>query len=94
MLTFQEIIDAFTVSRLAAMWGLPESHVRTMRARDSIPPEYWQDLLTDPPDALKEQLTADALKEARRSRFNRRRRPDQADSPQEPSHPPFTEAAP
>jgi len=73
MLTFREIIDVFTIARLARLWNVPESHVRTMRARDSIPPEYWSELLTDPPEPIKDRLTSEALRLARAKRFNRRR---------------------
>ncbi|MBM3553461.1 MAG: hypothetical protein FJX45_17350 [Alphaproteobacteria bacterium] len=90
MLTFRAIIDAFTISRLAKLWGLPESHVRTMRARDSIPPEYWPDLFKDPPESIKAVLNSEALKAARRKRFNRQGRNDPIDGV---SPSPFPEAA-
>jgi hypothetical protein len=41
MLTFRDIIEEFGIKRLAEAFGVAESHVRTMKARDSIPPLYW-----------------------------------------------------
>lgn len=39
------IIDELTVSRVADAAGVDASHVRTMKARDSIPPAYWQSVV-------------------------------------------------
>ncbi len=42
METFQEVIDAWSSTKaLASDIGTSDSHVRTMRARDSIPPGFW-----------------------------------------------------
>lgn len=54
MRSFRTIIDAYTVKYLATVLGVPENHVRTMRTRDSIPPEYWTDLVNNAPEALSE----------------------------------------
>jgi hypothetical protein len=44
---FASIIDAFGgAGALAQILGLRDSHVRTMRARNSIPVEYWPALIT------------------------------------------------
>jgi hypothetical protein len=45
MNTFADVIDAFGVPVVAKTLRLDESHVRTMKARNSIPPEYWGLLL-------------------------------------------------
>ena len=71
MLTFKDIIDAFTAKRLAEIFGVPESHVRTMRARDSIPPEYWRDVVTNAPDEIKNHVSFDTLWTLRKERFGK-----------------------
>jgi hypothetical protein len=55
MKTFADIIDAFGepdgppakrgVAVVAKVLRIDESHVRTMKARNSIPPEYWSRLV-------------------------------------------------
>lgn len=45
MNSFKELIDALGVRALSEAFGVAESHIRTMRARDSIPPVYWHDLV-------------------------------------------------
>lgn len=67
MKSFRDIIDAYTVKHLAAVLGLPESHVRTMRTRDSIPPEYWADVLAQPPKTMK-RLRLETLIALRKAR--------------------------
>ena len=47
--SFAAIIDAFGTAKLAVALGLEESHVRTFRARDSIPPEYWGEVIAASP---------------------------------------------
>jgi hypothetical protein len=61
--TFSDIIDAFGIKRLAELLGTSESHVRTMKARDSIPPEYWPAIIANPPEGS--VLTFDGLMELR-----------------------------
>jgi hypothetical protein len=39
--THASIIEAIGISPLAEALGLPESHIRTMKSRNSIPPRYW-----------------------------------------------------
>ena len=42
MTTFQEVIDAWPSTRaFGEDVGTTDSHVRTMRARDSIPSGFW-----------------------------------------------------
>lgn len=67
--SFQKIIDAFGTDRLAEAAGVTESHVRVMRARDSIPPLYWPDIVAKAPDHLKGKVTFDLLKTLRAGRF-------------------------
>jgi hypothetical protein len=46
METFSAIIDAFGgTSAFGQAIGIPDSHARTMKARDSIPPEHWDRLV-------------------------------------------------
>jgi hypothetical protein len=46
METFGAIIDAFGgTSAFGQAIGIPDSHARTMKARDSIPPEHWDRLV-------------------------------------------------
>lgn len=41
MESFAAIIDALGIAVTAEAIGLPESHVRTLKTRDSIPPTYF-----------------------------------------------------
>lgn len=44
--TFQEVIDAWPSTKMfAGDIGTNDSHVRTMRARDSIPSGFWEALV-------------------------------------------------
>lgn len=47
--TFSDIIELFGVGAFAAAIGKPESHVRAMKARDSVPPDYWPQLIEAAP---------------------------------------------
>lgn len=47
MTSFDTIIDALGIGRLAILFGVRESHVRVMKARNSIPPEYWGVLIDE-----------------------------------------------
>lgn len=41
--SFSDVIDAFGgPTGFADAIGVPDSHARTMKARDSIPPAHWQ----------------------------------------------------
>lgn len=70
MYSFRAIIDAYGQGRLAQAIGVTESHLRTMRARDSIPSEYWSDLIANAPNTL-QGLTFDVLRGLRRQRFKK-----------------------
>ena len=46
MLTFQALIeDIGGVRSLAEGFSITESHARVMKTRNSIPPEYWPQLI-------------------------------------------------
>jgi hypothetical protein len=66
---FSEIIDAFGVSAVAEVINKDESHVRTMKARDSIPPEYWGLLVEAAPSKGIEGLNYDVFVGLRSKRF-------------------------
>ena len=69
MKTFSEIFDKFPVADLASLLGVAESHVRTMKARNSIPPEHWGPILEAAPHYDLGGLSYHALKSMRRERF-------------------------
>lgn len=72
MKTFCTIIDTFGVPVVATILGLDESHVRTMKARDSIPAEYWGALLEEASRKNIRGLTWKTFKELRERRFKER----------------------
>jgi hypothetical protein len=46
--TFAEIIDAFGgAAAFGAAIGIPDSHARTMKARDSVSPGWWPRIVTE-----------------------------------------------
>ncbi len=47
MESFSELIDKLGVGRLAVVLDVDESHLRTMKARDSVPPEYWGPIIDE-----------------------------------------------
>jgi hypothetical protein len=49
MNNFASVIDAFGVKVVARLLGVKESHVRVMKARGSIPAEYWGILIEAAP---------------------------------------------
>lgn len=71
MESFSEIIAVFGTDTLAAALGINLSHVRAMKTRDSIPPEYWARLI----DAAREHrvtgITYAKLCDLRAARFER-----------------------
>jgi hypothetical protein len=73
----QLIIDAFktaeTVS-LSDLLSVDESHVRVMRARNSIPPEYWSRIVDAAAEHGIEGVTLVDLIRAREDRFRRKSR--------------------
>ena len=74
MNSFRSIIDTLGSGVIAAAIGVPESHVRTMRARDSILMIYWFDLVEKRPE-----ITLNSARPARRP-FD-----ESASSPPEPA---------
>jgi hypothetical protein len=59
--SFQEIIDAFGISKLAALLGVNQSHVRVMKVRNVIPPTYWRKILEAPKPQGLESLSLATL---------------------------------
>lgn len=70
MQTFSDIIEAFGVAVVARILKLEESHVRTMKARDSIPPEYWGPLLEEAPNFGITDLDYRQFQRLREARFS------------------------
>jgi hypothetical protein len=66
------IIEALGIAPLAATIGVDASHVRTMKARDSIPPTYWQAVVATAAerglDGVNLELLAGLAAEKRRQR--------------------------
>jgi hypothetical protein len=69
MQSFKQIVDAFGIASMAALLRTDESHVRAMKARDSIPPEYWGELIEMAAAAGIKGITFRALRNLRRARF-------------------------
>ncbi|RAI28742.1 hypothetical protein [Rhodoplanes serenus] len=72
---FSDIIDAIGVPALAQLFGLPESHIRTMKARNSIPPEYWGQVIDAAPHHGIANLSHERMRAWRNGRFARARVP-------------------
>jgi hypothetical protein len=79
-MTFQTIIDKFGVQPLAKVLSVDESHVRTMKARDSIPPEYWGRIVDAAQSLGIEGVTHESLLTTRLSRFARNSGAEQSES--------------
>lgn len=60
MNSFSEVIEAFG-GRFAQAIGVPESHGRTMKARDSIPSTRWLETVTAARDLGIDGITLDLL---------------------------------
>lgn len=45
MNSFSDVIDALGVAKASEILGIPENHVRTLKARDSIPAGYFKRLV-------------------------------------------------
>jgi hypothetical protein len=69
MRTFSDVIEAFGVAVVADILKLEESHVRVMKTRESIPPEYWGALLEAAPRRGIRGLDYEKLRRLRRARF-------------------------
>lgn len=62
MESFSDVIRALgDPPGFARAVGVAESHARTMKARDSIPPEYWQALVAAAHERGVEGVTLDLL---------------------------------
>lgn len=66
METFIEMIDTIGIERLAKTLKVPVPHIRVMKNRDSIPQDYW-------PDLVKLGFSLDHLVRLRKGMFKRRR---------------------
>ena len=73
MVRFHNIIDNVGIKPLAAILGVSENHVRVMKARDSIPPRYWDLIVRNPPSGVKVWVTHDALRNLYEDRFTKKR---------------------
>lgn len=67
MNSFTAIIDA--IPDFSGALNIPESHARTMKARDSIPPEYWPDLVEVAAKQNIQGVTYERLSALRKNRF-------------------------
>lgn len=75
--SFSEVIDAFATNEpirtgpsvVAEIIKKEESHVRTMKARDSIPPEYWGALIDEASRRGIQGLTHRVFLDLRAARF-------------------------
>lgn len=45
-ITASDIIEKIGVAELSEAIGKPQSHVRTMKVRNSIPVQYWKETVT------------------------------------------------
>lgn len=78
MQTFASIIDAFggPVPFSQAV-GVPDSHARTMKARDSIPIEYWQATIDAARERKLDGLTIEHMVDLAKAKAEARKRPVQ-----------------
>lgn len=74
MRNFSALIDDFGVPELATLLSVDESHVRTMKARDSVPAIYWGPMIEAASKRGIRGVTWKALKALRDSRFSARER--------------------
>jgi len=71
--SFSDVIDTFGVVELARLMHTNESHVRVMKTRNSIPPEYWGFVIDEAIRLGLIEITYKRLHQLRQMRFNRRR---------------------
>ncbi len=70
MKRFSDIVDDLGgAAPFAALLGIPESHARTIKARDSIPPEHWPRVVEAARERGIDGVTFEALSEMRSARF-------------------------
>ncbi|WP_156453773.1 hypothetical protein [Methylobacterium sp. CCH5-D2] len=60
MNSFSDVIDALGVPGASGILGIPESHVRVLKARDSIPPDYFKRIV-DSAEGQANSITFDLL---------------------------------
>jgi len=72
-MTFSGVIEAIGVPEFARATNTTESHVRVMKTRNSIPPEYWDDLIDEATRRGLKEVTYRRLVQLRQSRFNNRK---------------------
>lgn len=77
-MTFSDIIEKIGNAPLAELLAVEESHVRTMKARDSIPPEYWGLVIEEAERRAIAGVTFEALLHLRKERFARARNGEDA----------------
>ncbi|WP_040620349.1 hypothetical protein [Rhodovulum sp. PH10] len=68
---FSDLIDSIGFEPLAELLGLPESHIRTMKARNSIPPVYWGAIIEAAPSLGFPGLSHAQMRGWRQRRFSR-----------------------
>ena len=73
MQSFRELIDLIGVGPLSEMIGAERRHVHTMRARNSIPPEFWCALIDKAPEGLRGAVTFEVLQKLREAGRMKRR---------------------
>lgn len=67
--SFSSIIDAFGVKAMSELLGVKESHVRVMKARGSIPAEYWGQVVEAAPQFGLAGLDFGTLRRFRSAKF-------------------------
>tara|TARA_R110000868_G_scaffold403567_1_gene680956 strand:- start:46 stop:273 length:228 start_codon:yes stop_codon:yes gene_type:complete len=65
--SFSDIIEAYGAKTLSDLLGVPDTHVRTMKFRNSIPVEHWPAIIAAPPAG--QTITFDNLMRLRATRF-------------------------
>ena len=60
-MSFKSVIDEIGIAALSSLLGVPDSHVRTMKARDSIPPRYWSQIAEEGRRRGSDAMTFEAL---------------------------------
>lgn len=68
-MTFKDIIDEIGIAPLAELLSVEESHVRTMKTRDSIPPEYWGLVIDESGRRGMSDVSFSTLRQMRTERF-------------------------
>jgi len=74
MNSFSDVIDALGVPKASEILGIPENHVRTLKARNSIPAGYFKRLV-DSQDGRDVGLSFDLLYRLHDEMLDRRGKP-------------------